>query len=391
MFSQGKRRSKTQRAEEEEEDEEQQEEARRRPAKKSKSSTSRVREPPAHEPRFRVIRDKSGEQAHQQPASSSGSEHVESGVMIPAIPMSSSSSSRLDHDQRRQLGSGERHSGDDAGALHTACLRFIKSDSPSEILRSTFEELHQCIHSAGERIGHGAQFTSFFIDGQIPNLYQWFVDIQTAVIDVLSSPPYSIPVKTLTPTGIVRYHEAWVALHDRDGALYSRILGHLDSVVAKIDDFFKNMAFALFDPVSNCFFVAVHILGKPRSDRTPLLYSTIRFIAQVTTAASPCCDSIAAGDLVLLSSQDLRRLFAAIKSLSDFLHAFASPGALSREVREMVMIPDRDEPFERLLERKSPAFLQEFIQVDPQTSSKQSRIARFETMVRSFFFRAQQS
>ena len=101
--------------------------------------------------------------------------------------------------------------------------------------------------------------------------------------------------------------------------------------------------------------------------------------------------TIAAGDLVLLSSQDLRRLFAAIKSLSDFLHAFASPGALSREVREMVMIPDRDEPFERLLERKSPAFLQEFIQVDSQTSSKQSRIARFETMVRSFFFRVQQS
>ena len=186
----------------------------------------------------------------------------------PPLPAADEDSSRKD-DQQEGL------------TLHEVCLRFVKSKNPIELVYDTIAKLRQCMLIGGEKTGYGAGLAAFFLDFEFLKVYHQYVALQTAVLDVLQLPPYSIPVQSLDPRGLVRHHGAWQALSKQNPSLYEQVITKLEYIMGQKSDFFQDSPFTLCDPVCNCFFLAVHVLGKPKSDRNPFLSLTLKHITQV--------------------------------------------------------------------------------------------------------------
>ena len=68
--------------------------------------------------------------------------------------------------------------------------------------------------------------------------------------------------------------------------------------------------------------------------------------------------------------------------MSDFLHDHALPQTLHANVPAFFLIQDRNETLDKLLLRKTPAYMHEFLEVSFSVSHKATRIARFQTLVR---------
>lgn len=67
--------------------------------------------------------------------------------------------------------------------------------------------------------------------------------------------------------------------------------------------------------------------------------------------------------------------------MSDFLHDHALLQTLHANVRLVFLIEDRNETLDKLLLRKTPAYMHEFLQVSFSAKQKAARIARFQTLV----------
>lgn len=175
--------------------------------------------------------------------------------------------------------------------LHEVCLRFVKSKNPIELVYDTIEKLRQCMLIGGEKTGYGAGLAAFFLDFEFQKVYHQYVALQTAVLDVLQKPPYSIPVQSLDPRGLVRHHDAWQALSTQNPSLYEQVITKLEYIMGQKSDFFQESPFTLCDPVCNCFFLVVHILGKQKSDRNSFLSLTLKHITQVCKTLMLLCSS----------------------------------------------------------------------------------------------------
>lgn len=264
----------------------------------------------------------------------------------------------------------------EAGSLQGMSLQFVKSDNPIRDAPVFLRNLTEFIQSSDDMTARGAKYIDFFVKKEMVSLFHRFVGIQTHVITVLQQPPFSIPVESLTTSGIVLHHVAWQQLKSHNEGLYHTVHTQLDYLVILTDEFFRCLPHVFLDPVSTCFFIAVHILGKPRLDKSTLLYHTLKVITQVCRARGPCFRAC----VTLAIPQDYRRLFTAIRGMSDFLYAHVDPADLPDDVRGM-LTPSSEEPIERLLEREAPLSIQEFVQ-ETQISQRGLRITRFETLVR---------
>lgn len=262
------------------------------------------------------------------------------------------------------------------GTLQALSLEFIKSPDPICHAAKLLETFAEFIQSPDDATARGAKYIGFFLEREMFSLYQRFVCLQTTVLHVLQQPPFSIPVESLTTRGIVLHHVAWQQLKQQDEAVYQNILTELDYIVIVVDEFFRSFAHVFFDPVSTCFFIAVHVLGKPRLDKTPLLFHTLKNIAQVRRARAR---AHAFPRVTRRESQDFRRLYVAIRGMSDFLYAHANVADLPGDIRGM-LTPASDESVEKLLVREAPQCIQEFI-LESQFNSKSMRVTRFETLV----------
>lgn len=165
--------------------------------------------------------------------------------------------------------------------LYQICIDFVTSRTPVLEAQGLLRKIDQLIGLSGGREGQVAKYISFFVNDEMLKAFTQFVVLQTQTLEVLRCPPISIPVESLTTAGIVRDHSAWGALKEKQPELHDTLIEWLDFLNNAMGDFFMSLPHPHLDPVSKGFFIASHILGKSRLDKTPLLYLTLRAITQV--------------------------------------------------------------------------------------------------------------
>lgn len=157
------------------------------------------------------------------------------------------------------------------------CQRFVRDPSAVENVQSFLENLKK------ELGGSESQYFSI-LTGSFPrDLLLRTLSLQTTIVLALRQ-AYQIPVQTLTLVGIVKENAAWSALQTNDPGTYDSMVGSLDDIVKALDNAFVQQAFALFDPVSCSWFLSVHVLSAllSRHDKNPVLYHTVKAMAQVS-------------------------------------------------------------------------------------------------------------
>lgn len=310
------------------------------------------------QPRFRMVRDQAGPPDHRH--ESSGERRPVAAVEVPR---------EIRQPVARSV---------EPGTLQAMSLAFIQSDTPVLDAIKLLADYSDFIKSGVDEKARGANYIKFFIDNEMFRIYRRFVGLQTAVMGILRQAPLSIPVEGISTEGIVRRNAAWEQLRTRNESLYKTVIAELEYLVIVIDEFFRSFAHFLFDPVSTCFFIAVHILGKPRLDKTPVLYHALKSFAMVSPSPLPRVIRPPAHPAGWCA-QDLHRIFTVIKGLSDFLHAHCATDTLPSDIRDM-LTPALDEPLQNLLERELPHYIKEFL-VEPQHCNKSMRVTRFENLV----------
>lgn len=187
------------------------------------------------------------------------------------------SSSPVQHQDSAEGGAGS----DEEQDLHQSCLNFIRSPNPIQDSYKLLQKIRQITSVSGNGVGLGAKYLGFFIDQEMFKAFRQFVVLQTQVLEIIQNDPISIPVESLSAHGIVKQDKAWRALQGRNPVLHSTVMESLDFLVAEVDGFFRALAHPLLDMSSTAFFLASHILGKNRLDKTPLLFLTLKGINQV--------------------------------------------------------------------------------------------------------------
>ena len=167
------------------------------------------------------------------------------------------------------------------GSLVVACFQLIASANPSAEASHLIGQMTQSITGADEVQGSGGKYASFVLGGAFFRAFQDVVWLQTVVMEVMQQDPYRIPIESLTAAGIVKHNMAWQTFRTANTPAYNALVGMLEGIIATLNEAFTHLGFALFDPISTSFFVAVHALGKFRTDRNSLLYHSVQSMVQV--------------------------------------------------------------------------------------------------------------
>lgn len=171
------------------------------------------------------------------------------------------------------------------GSLAAVCLNFFASKTTPAASMSFLQEVTKIVAKGDHLQGSGQNNLSFVLNSSLAAAYNRVVKLQTATLELLRNEPWCVPVESLTKIGIVEADGAWAAFRRRDEHAYNQIVSSLRRIIKTLEDTFNSFGLALFDPVSTSFFIAVHVLGRHRSDKTPLLFHAMKAMAQVQSVA----------------------------------------------------------------------------------------------------------
>jgi hypothetical protein len=240
------------------------------PRKKSRKEGGEKESPPKMQQRFTMLRkDSSGKALAQAPP--------------PAEVAISAKEVRAEEPFKRGRAHGDLTSFQTG--IPMLCRRFILDAEANTNVAAFIGELS---HQLGDAVN---EHFSIFTENFPQTLLLRTLRLQTAIVQGLREGIYQIPVQNLTLNGIVKQNVAWNALYARDSQVHDKIIAALDDIIAALDKAFTDQGFALVDPVSNSFFLSVHVLFalQTKHDKNPVLYHSIKDMTQVHPIPPALC------------------------------------------------------------------------------------------------------
>jgi hypothetical protein len=142
--------------------------------------------------------------------------------------------------------------------LVEACLRYITETSTLDGTPAFIDMFRS--YATTNQMARSRENSFMMLDFTFFHVLTELVQLQSRVSDLLRF-KYGIPVEKLTTDGINRQDPAWGRIRETNAAEHLWLVRAVDKLILAIDDAFGNLGSVLFDPVSTCFFIAVHALA----------------------------------------------------------------------------------------------------------------------------------
>jgi hypothetical protein len=176
-----------------------------------------------------------------------------------------------------------------ASSLTATCIHYITDTETIEHTLPFIKFFREYVN--GNQLSRSQQNSYTMLDFTFFHVLSELVQMQSRIVDLLRN-KFAFPVDNLTTDGLNRDDPAWARFREANHADHLRLVQRLDGLILSTNEAFQELGCAIFDPVSTCFFLAIHALSvklNSQSEHNAFLGIACQGIAVVSP---PCRSSV---------------------------------------------------------------------------------------------------